>query len=202
VFLISSVALAVLSYLRIDTLGFVARTTESGRQRGGSLSSVYGRIWLYCWSGQYPAESPKHAGSFEHTSKPLDWKERQNMRTWFDMVNTERDWEFAGVRIERMERDASVTGVPVSVVEWTLHLPYWVIIAISSLLPLLWLARRLRNRHAPGCCRKCGYDLRATPERCPECGTPVEPGRVTGFQPVRGATESHGPVGSSAQRTG
>ena len=40
-----------------------------------------------------------------------------------------------------------------------------------SLLAGWWAARR-RGRD-PGFCRTCGYDLRASRERCPECGTPV-----------------------------
>jgi hypothetical protein len=48
--------------------------------------------------------------------------------------------------------------------------PYW--IPISAVAVLLGLSLVIRRRPPAGHCRRCGYDLRASPDRCPECGTP------------------------------
>jgi hypothetical protein len=52
--------------------------------------------------------------------------------------------------------------------------PYWSVTLLLAVLPAAWIAngrrywqQRLRSR---GRCIHCGYDLRATPDRCPECG--------------------------------
>jgi hypothetical protein len=56
--------------------------------------------------------------------------------------------------------------------------PFWFVVMVSGGLSasavLAWWTRRGRRVLAgQGCCPACGYDLRATPERCPECGTPA-----------------------------
>jgi|SRR5580658_6735792 hypothetical protein len=48
--------------------------------------------------------------------------------------------------------------------------PLW-LLAVLSLVPWAVLkVNQRRNLRVAGSCRNCGYDLRATTERCPECG--------------------------------
>jgi hypothetical protein len=55
---------------------------------------------------------------------------------------------------------------------WSVWFPHWFVIVLSGILPMVWLlrSRRQRVRIAGNCCLTCGYDLRASPDRCPECG--------------------------------
>lgn len=55
--------------------------------------------------------------------------------------------------------------------------PYWFVILVTAILPVRWwvVRRRRRDRATTGRCLGCGYDLRGSPARCPECGAPVQP---------------------------
>jgi hypothetical protein len=58
--------------------------------------------------------------------------------------------------------------------EW--NAPFWCLLLLFAPLPVVRIGaamRRGRGRRR-GLCAVCGYDLRATPERCPECGAVCE----------------------------
>jgi hypothetical protein len=72
-------------------------------------------------------------------------------------------WRGTGVPGFRNNRARSGYAVTIS---------YWLAFVFGAILPVAWLINRRRQQRAKrtGLCPACGYDLRATPERCPECG--------------------------------
>lgn len=70
------------------------------------------------------------------------------------------------------------------------YFPFWFLMLPGVVLPMLWLravGRRQRRRRlaTPDLCLSCGYDVRASPERCPECGTFNPSPRFPGETPSR-----------------
>ena len=78
---------------------------------------------------------------------------------------------FVEVPTDRERRDHGLSTA------WSIQLPHWflmVLAAIPGCLALRW-RRWFRPPSAPGRCVQCGYDLRASPHRCPECGLGAPP---------------------------
>ena len=64
--------------------------------------------------------------------------------------------------------------------------------SLATLGVIYMRARRKRAWLMLGKCKRCGYDLRATPGLCPECGPTPSRIRATGperYNPLAGATE-------------
>lgn len=70
---------------------------------------------------------------------------------------------------------AGWTWVESAPILWSVTVPFWLPMAMSVILPLHWVLRTRRRwrLRGVGFCPSCGYDLRASADRCPECGTPV-----------------------------
>ena len=163
-------AIWVRSYIVRDYVSLSERTASTTAAGGEelyaySLISMRGCVRFFRRKGvgpNYPQSAidinyPHGLGQkwgWEHTDKPqpmidsLSPSFSQRLGFDFDLPS---QWENIGVVI----------------------LPYWLLTILFAGIPAHWLFRKRRQfrRLKVGCCASCDYDLRATPDRCPECGT-------------------------------
>jgi hypothetical protein len=128
---------------------------------GVSVSSEFDRLQFRWWSAPEPDDLGVGGG---HDANRAEWSgDPPELALGFGRT-------LAGV-------SDSLGNTHTEPIYWC---PHWFLVALFALIPLLrirdWLSR---HGHRQGRCAHCGYDLRATPSRCPECGAIPEPRKAT-----------------------
>ena len=154
---VAVVALWVRSYFVTEVAGWgrVGHGAGAGRLRVYGVGSGRGRVVLVVVDSAPSELNPEYARGFYLREPPAEVeRDRPHLSVWNRM---------GFFLLERPEN-----GV---------ILPMWLLAVAAMALPVCrataW--RRARKRRLTGHCPGCGYDLRATPGRCPECGTAPPP---------------------------
>ncbi|HYE17264.1 MAG TPA: hypothetical protein VEA69_02410 [Tepidisphaeraceae bacterium] len=172
---LATCALWVRSYWRGDGIQYTAHV-RNDRMHSGFAWSVAGGLEAY-WSVTWlvPGRGADYDRDFfiwnPHIAGDVVKHEAIDVTAW-------RSWEAAWVHLTRFrtrvaDNPAMVGGNVAGSRSWEILIPHWAVAFATALLPAgrFWRARRRRRLRASGACPACGYDLRATPERCPECGS-------------------------------
>jgi len=127
------------------------------------MDSDQGRLLIVSWEGSLPRNGawddwdPSRLETFKGVS-----------RLWNRMI-TISDGRWLGFQ--------STRGRLATMQLHIIAIPFWFLFLPSAILPVLWFVslRRRRRRARSGRCLNCGYDLRESKHKCPECGTAIQP---------------------------
>jgi hypothetical protein len=126
-----------------------------------------GRIGLALISATVKIPPPDPLQQFDHASWDVESMPAQKL----DIRGTGPAW-LAMCGID-WQSDSRLVGTPaLPRAEYMVVVPYWLLIVLALFIAWLfgrpnWIARR---RVRDGLCPRCGYNVTATPWRCPECG--------------------------------
>jgi hypothetical protein len=170
---LATVVLWVRSYWIAD--GF----TKYGYDESTAIYSLYGRFTYYdqddsimTTMGLWPRLH--QVGHWKYSPDEDVAAPDTGERTWFNRLGVAVQWR------EKVPIPAS-SNRPILGSRTRLIFPHWLLATALCLLPACWGISRFRRKAGTrGKCRQCGYDLRASKDRCPECGTIIPVGNQAG----------------------
>ena len=148
------------------------------------LLGVGGVLWLLLWVNSW--------GQWANLRGEVDFE--IGSQSWFlftleddcppyvnvnsSSIGWDASFEFLGIDFRASRSPNGMTHI-------VARFPWWFLFTIFSLYPAIYLIRRKRPA-TEGHCVKCGYDLRGSKRRCPECGLQFgnQPKRVPQDVPV------------------
>ncbi len=184
---LATMALWAQSYWRFLDFGRISTSRDAVAYtqhliRIGSNDGRYLFTWrdiIWAWSNPSTAYTSKtwdaSNGVYLTQKKPFDLFHKFPKQP--DSVD--RSWElaFGGWHYTRLIQDSIIPPLHMSPGPGTrgmlIIVPHAYICAALAIPPIVFMLKWRRKRMAArfGLCSNCGYDLRSTPDRCPECGT-------------------------------
>ena len=118
------------------------------------------------WYGSYIGPSKGVQLETDFTEAPGGWSGSSQQWLGFRYISTDTWYPKAQLQF----------GYPTARSR-AIFVPHWAIAIVTAILPALSIISLIRNRNRrdKNLCPHCGYDLRATPGRCPECGRESSP---------------------------
>ena len=156
---VASVGLWVRSYRHHDMVIVRHLELQPGGDQVGTFWSISFRASVVYFGHGRGAFSTNAAGGIHLIS------DRVTPSPWDSGFNTGNvKWQFLRLAWVDDTRGRDYTRF--------LTIPTWLLVCLFAAPPIAWASRwrELRKRTAKGLCLQCGYDLRATHGRCPECG--------------------------------
>jgi predicted PurR-regulated permease PerM len=163
--LVVSIVVTVLSFLKGGQV-LIRSYDRVGSQSNSTLYSIavyYGGLEIQSASG------PLEPGNDEDFEKPTTYRFDTFEPTQYPYSAFQyyTDFRLLGFQLSQ----GQFMGSEIS----NYTVPLYAIIVLVAIMPILsFYSWRKKRKHKEGnFCLHCGYDLRMTPDRCPECGNPV-----------------------------
>jgi hypothetical protein len=163
-------ALLARSYSTCDDVHYTFGSSDRAVFRTFDLGSLEGHLFLSIIT--FNDEGPGRETGFDYS---VDYSQgrfsSRPLATMDQFYNDKKIWlKFGIVSASNAGGTEAIRGVA---------MPHWFAAIALLVLPIIRSVKWFRHRRQvrAGCCAKCGYDLRASSGRCPECGASTSEGQ-------------------------